>query len=49
MGACYSCCFEPKCEACGVPYDYYYNIEHRARQSCRRSVTGYHNFKHIVE
>ena len=44
MGACYSCCGETKCIECGVPYDYYRNSEHRSRQSCRKSVSGYHQF-----
>lgn len=52
MGICYStygailnCCHESKCIECGVPYDYYYNDEHRKRPSCRKSNNGYHQFR----
>ncbi len=44
MGSCYSCFEEAKCIECGVPYHYYSNNEHRARQSCRKSTSGYHQF-----
>lgn len=40
----YICCH------CYCPYDYYCNIKHASRRSCKVSKSGYHDFvnKHIL-
>lgn len=53
MGLCCSIFFEPKCDKCGCPYNYYNNYEHASRQSCRghkddkNIEIGYHDWRSI--
>lgn len=35
------------CTDCGVPRSYYISAEHSKRQSCRNSISGYHNFDSV--
>lgn len=45
MGLCISLFKDDKCIYCKVPSSYYINIEHRSRNSCRVSKSGYHCFR----